>query len=81
MTDIKLRQPNDTGAEIMLHRSISSYSGDGCSAELTPEQVTSFVRRTRNWMDLIGISPRAAALTLGLRGPAAAQVLSALEAE
>lgn len=80
MTDIHLRQPNDNNREVMIHRSVHTYAGEGCSSILNDEQLPGFVARVDSWMAR-GFTAPAALEIVGLRGAAAAQVLEAMEAE
>jgi hypothetical protein len=81
VTDIRLRQPNDTNREVGLHRSIQRATGNGCACRLGDEQIKSFAHRVRMYAHLSGESPASVVGEIGLRGEAAAQVLAALEAE
>ena len=77
MTDVRLRQPNDTGRE----PAVRAFTGNGCASRLHEDQVPGFAHRVRMYAHLRGVTFETVAEDIGLRGELRAQVLAALEAE
>ena len=81
VTDIVRHNPNGTDREIAMRRSPHvAYQGDGCGSELSAEQIPANVDRVTRWVSR-GFSTSASLSIVGLRGPAAAQVIEAMGAE
>lgn len=75
-------QPNATWREMRLFRSISTYNGEGSSAEMTPSQVKGWVSRILVASEECDHGYWRLIHDRGLKGRAAEQVLAALmEAE